>query len=168
MIHSSYCENTIVFCFWTKANYSRSSYHNKEIWNQAKFLCLILTACKISNESNKRLLRYCTLIFSMSCRIASVTSCLSKNEAKNLQNGDIHLAQFPDFEMGYLENHLAYWSQLWLIFFFIFHALSIELNFFRPEVLFNIFYQLAIELFDFYLLKGTIWCYQNKMSIFLE
>ena len=46
--------------------------------------------------------------FSMSCRIASVTSYLSENEAKNLQNGDIHLAQSPDFEMGYLENHLAH------------------------------------------------------------
>ena len=29
------------------------------------------------------------------------------DEAKNLQNGDIHLAQIPDFEMGYLENHLV-------------------------------------------------------------
>ena len=43
----------------------------------------------------------------MSCRIASVTSYLSENEAKNLQNGGVHLAQIPDFEMGYLENHLA-------------------------------------------------------------
>ena len=33
---------------------------------------------------------------------------LSKNEAKNLQNGDVHLAQIPDFEMGYLQNHLAH------------------------------------------------------------
>ena len=37
-----------------------------------------------------------------------MTSCLSENEAKNLQNGDVHLAQIPDFEMGYLENHLAH------------------------------------------------------------
>ena len=43
----------------------------------------------------------------MSCGIASVTSCLSENQATNLQNGDVHLAQIPDFEMGYLENHLA-------------------------------------------------------------
>ena len=35
---------------------------------------------------------------------------LSKNEAKNLQNGAVHLAQIPDFEMGYLENHLAHWG----------------------------------------------------------
>ena len=37
-----------------------------------------------------------------------MTSYLSENEGKNLQNGDVHLAQFPDFEMGYLENHLAH------------------------------------------------------------
>ena len=37
-----------------------------------------------------------------------MTSCLSENEAKNLQNGDVHLAKIPDFGMGYLENLLAY------------------------------------------------------------
>ena len=37
-----------------------------------------------------------------------MTSHLSENEAKNLQNGDVHLAQIPDFEMGYLLNHLAH------------------------------------------------------------
>ena len=31
-----------------------------------------------------------------------MTSNISENEAKNLQNGDVHLAQIPDFEMGYL------------------------------------------------------------------
>ena len=36
-----------------------------------------------------------------------MTSYLSENEGKNLQNGDVHLAQIPDFEMIYLENHLA-------------------------------------------------------------
>ena len=41
-------------------------------------------------------------------RIASVTSCLNENEARNLQNGDVHLAQIPDFKMRYLENHLAH------------------------------------------------------------
>ena len=46
--------------------------------------------------------------FSFSCRIASVTSYLCENEAENLQNGDFHLAQIPDFGMRYLENHLAY------------------------------------------------------------
>ena len=65
-------------------------------------------SCKISNKSNKRLMRYCTFIFSMSCSIASVMSYLSGIEAKNLQNGDIHIAQVPDFEMEYLENHLVH------------------------------------------------------------
>ena len=31
-----------------------------------------------------------------------MTSYLSENEAKNLQNGDVDLAQVPEFEMGYL------------------------------------------------------------------
>ena len=34
----------------------------------------------------------------MSCSIASVTSYLSENEAKNLQNGDVHIAQIPDLK----------------------------------------------------------------------
>ena len=37
-----------------------------------------------------------------------MASYLSENEDKNLQNGDVHLAQIPDFEVGYLESHLAY------------------------------------------------------------
>ena len=37
-----------------------------------------------------------------------MTSYLSENEAKNLQNGDVHLAQIPDFEMRYVGNHLAH------------------------------------------------------------
>ena len=43
----------------------------------------------------------------MSCVIASVTSYLNKNEAKNLQNGDVHPAQIPVFEMEYLERPFA-------------------------------------------------------------
>ena len=35
-------------------------------------------------------------------------SNLSENEAKNLQNGGVHLAQIADFGMEYLENHLAH------------------------------------------------------------
>ena len=31
VIHSSYCEKTIVFCVWIKANYSRLSCHSNEI-----------------------------------------------------------------------------------------------------------------------------------------
>ena len=65
----------------------------------------------------------------MYCSIASVTSYLSGSEAKNLQNGDVHIAQIRDFEMKYLEI-------IWRIevgdgsFFCIFRALSFELNFF--------------------------------------
>ena len=35
-----------------------------------------------------------------------MTSYLIENETGNLQNGDVHLTQIPDCEMGYLENHL--------------------------------------------------------------
>ena len=37
-----------------------------------------------------------------------MTSYLGGIEAKNVQNGDVHYAQIPDFEMEYLENHLAH------------------------------------------------------------
>ena len=37
-----------------------------------------------------------------------MTSYLSENKAKNLQNGDVHLAQIRDFEMRYLENQLGH------------------------------------------------------------
>ena len=37
-----------------------------------------------------------------------MTSYLCENEADNLQDGDAHLAQIPDFGMGYLKNHLAH------------------------------------------------------------
>ena len=33
-----------------------------------------------------------------------MTSYLNENDDENLQNGDIYLAQTPDFEVGYLEN----------------------------------------------------------------
>ena len=97
----------------------------------------MFTACKISNKSNKRLLRYCTFIFSMPCRIASVTSYLSENEAKNLQNGDIHLAQIPDFEIGYLENHLTHSGQWWLIFLHFSRPFFCAKLLFQPEVPFK-------------------------------
>ena len=35
-------------------------------------------------------------------------SYLRENEAKNLQNGDAHLAQIVVFGSEYLENHLAH------------------------------------------------------------
>ena len=37
-----------------------------------------------------------------------MTSYLSENEAKNLQNGDVHPAQIADLGMGYLEIHLTH------------------------------------------------------------
>ena len=33
---------------------------------------------------------------------------LCENETENQQNGDVHVAQIPDFEMGHLANHLAH------------------------------------------------------------
>ena len=65
-----------------------------------------------------------------------MTSYLIENEAENLQNGDVHLAQIPD-----LYNISR---NIWRIevgdgsFFCIFRALAFELNFFfRPEVPFK-------------------------------
>ena len=37
-----------------------------------------------------------------------MASYLIEYEAENLQNGDVHLSQIPEFEMEYLENHLAH------------------------------------------------------------
>ena len=103
-----FCLNNRPFVFSIIDNNFDSSCHSNKISNEAKFLCQVLTACKVSNKSNRRLLRYCTFIFSLSSSITSVTSYLIENEAENLQNGDVHLAQIPDFEMEYLENHLAH------------------------------------------------------------
>ena len=35
-------------------------------------------------------------------------SYLCENEAENLKNGDVHLAQIRDFGMEYFGNHLAH------------------------------------------------------------
>ena len=35
-------------------------------------------------------------------------SYLCENEAENLENGNIHLAQIPGFGLGYLKNHLVH------------------------------------------------------------
>ena len=119
-----FCLNNRPFVFSIIDNNFDSGCHGNKIWNEAKFLCQVLTACKVSNKSNRRLPRYCTFIFSL-----AVTSCLTENEAENLQNGDVHLAQIPDFEMEYLKNHLTRWGRWWL-FFCIFRTLSFELTFF--------------------------------------
>ena len=66
-----------------------------------------------------------------------MTSYFIEKEAKNLQNGNVHIAQIPDFEINISRT-------IWRIevgdgsLFCIFHALSFELNcFFRPEVPFK-------------------------------
>ena len=56
-----------------------------------------------------------------------MTSYLSENEAKKLQNGDVYLAQIADFGMGYLKT-------IWRIevsdgLFFALSCSFIELNF---------------------------------------
>ena len=61
-----------------------------------------------------------------------MTSYLIENEAENLQNGDVHLADIPDFEMEYLENHLRIEVGDGS-FFCIFHALSFKLNLFFDQ-----------------------------------
>ena len=116
------------FLFLTKANYSRFSYHSKEIWNQAKCLCSILSTCKISNELSKRFSYDCTLIFSMSCRIVSVTSYLSAIEAKIYKMATYILLKFLTLKWDISRT-------IWRIevsdgsLFCIFHALLFELNF---------------------------------------
>ena len=57
-----------------------------------------------------------------------MTSYLSENEAKNLQNGDVYLAQIHDFGMGYLENHLTHEVSDGSLL-CVSHALPFELNF---------------------------------------
>ena len=110
-----FCLNNRPFVFSIIDSNFDSGCHSNKIWNEAKFLCQVLTACKVSNKSNRRLLRYCTFNFPLSYSIVSVTSYLIESEAENLQNGDVHLAQIPDFEMEYLENHLAHWGRWWLV-----------------------------------------------------
>ena len=62
-------------------------------------------------------------------------SYLIEYEAKNLQNGDVHLAQIPDFEMGYLKNHLATLrSVMGHPFFALFTLFHLGLTFFSTGV----------------------------------
>ena len=68
-----------------------------------EFLCQV--SFKLIEQKTPEILHF---HFLLSCSIASVTSYLNENEAENLQNSDVHLAQIPDFEMEYIENHLAH------------------------------------------------------------
>ena len=108
LFEDHFCLNNRPFVFSIIDNNFDYGCHSNKILNEAKFICQVLTACKVSKKSNRRLLRYFTFIFSLSCSIASVTSYLSENEAENLKNGDVHLAKIPGFEIEYLENHLAH------------------------------------------------------------
>ena len=74
--------------------------------------------------------------FSFSYSIGSVMSYLSKNDAENLQNGKVHLAQIPEFEMKYIENHLGT-LRLVIAHCIAFFTLSFKLNFFSTGFPFN-------------------------------
>ena len=93
------------------------------------FTCLLLTACKISNKSNKRLMRYCTFIFSISCSIASVTSYFIEKRLKIYKMATSLLLKFLTLKWNISRT-------IWRIevgdgsLFCIFHALSFEFNFF--------------------------------------
>ena len=63
-------------------------------------------------------------------------SYLSKNDAENLQNGKVHLAQIPEFEMKYIENHLGT-LRLGIAHCIAFFTLSFKLNFFSTGLPFN-------------------------------
>ena len=58
-----FCLNNRPFLFSIRDNNFDFGCHSNEIWNQAKILCQVLIACKVSNKLNKRFLRYCTFIF---------------------------------------------------------------------------------------------------------
>ena len=60
VIHSSYYEKTIFFCFWSKAYYSCISCNSNEIWN----LLLSSNSLQSSKQIEQKILRYCTFICS--------------------------------------------------------------------------------------------------------
>ena len=62
-------------------------------------------------------------------------SYLNENKAKNLQNGNIHVAQIPDFEIS-REPSGAMRSVM--VFFSFFVLLHLSFTFFQPEFPFEI------------------------------
>ena len=66
-----------------------------------------------------------------------MTSYLSENEAENLQNGDVHLAQTPDFEMEYKREPFGALRSVMARFFAFFTLFHLSSTFFRPEVPFK-------------------------------
>ena len=94
-------------------------------------------------------MRYCTFIFSISCSIASVTSYFIEKEVKNLQNGDVHIAQIPDYEMEYLENHLAHWGRWWLVVLHFSRSFMWALVFFDRRFPLTVYWHIYFHLVEF-------------------
>ena len=67
-----------------------------------------------------------------------MTSHLSENEAEHLQNGDVHLAQIPDFEMGNLENHFGPLRSVMARSFAFFKLFHLSLTFFDRSFPFSV------------------------------
>ena len=66
-------------------------------------------------------------LISLSLRIVSVMSHLCENEAENLENGNVHLAQIPDIGKDISRTIWRIEVSASLVF-CIFHALSFKLN----------------------------------------
>ena len=70
-----------------------------------------------------------------------MTSYLIENEAENLQNGDVHIAQIPDFEMEWNISRTIWPIEVGdgsFFFFAFFTFFHLSLTFFRPEVPFKL------------------------------
>ena len=59
-----------------------------------------------------------------------MTSYLTENEAKNLQNGDVHIAQIPDFEIGISREPFGALRSVMARFLHFSRSSSCELSFF--------------------------------------
>ena len=96
---------------------------------QAKLTCLLLTACKISNKSNKRLMRYCTFIFQYLAALRLWRHILLKKRLKIYKMATSILPKSLTLKWNISRT-------IWRIevgdgsLFCIFHALLFELNFF--------------------------------------
>ena len=67
-----------------------------------------------------------------------MTSYLSEKKAENLQNSDVHLAQIPDFETEYLDNHLGALRSVIARCVAFSTLFNLSSTFFRLEVPFNL------------------------------
>ena len=59
-----------------------------------------------------------------------MTSYLIENEAENLQNGDVHLAQIPDFDIGISREPFGALRSVMARFFAFFTLFHLSLTFF--------------------------------------